>query len=167
MPELDTILEHFGIRGMHWGVRRSKAELGGPSPVIVKVKPGQKIVTKGGKGHKAVEEAINAAVVKQRAKASGTQSLSNQELQSAINRMNLEQSYAKLNPKKLSFGQKATHELLYGDTPNMAIAGAKPLFAGKIAKELAASAASPASSRTKVGLDFFEAVIKARPKKKK
>jgi hypothetical protein len=167
MPDLDTVLEHFGIRGMHWGVRRSKAELSGPTPVIVKVKPGQKIVTKGGKGYKPVEEAINAAVVKQRAKSSGVQSLSNQELQAAVNRMNLEQSYTKLNPKKLSFGQKATNELLYGDTPNMAIAGAKPLFATKIATELAASATSPASSRTKTGLDFMEAVIKARPKKKK
>ena len=28
----EDILEHFGVKGMRWGVRRSRAELDEPSP---------------------------------------------------------------------------------------------------------------------------------------
>lgn len=54
----------------------------------------------GGKGHGASVEAILSAAGRQKAHASGVHTLSNDELRAVVNRMNLEQSYAKLNPKK-------------------------------------------------------------------
>lgn len=155
MQEVDNILKHFGVRGMHWGVRRSKAELSGPTPVVLKIKPGEKVVAKGGKRQPTAEDAINAAVLKQRAKASGSQALSNQDLQQVINRMNLEQSYSKLNPKKLTFGQKATEELLYGSTPNLAVAAVTPLLKDST------------DPRKVKGLAVATAIVAARPKKVK
>jgi len=89
----EDFLSHFGIKGMRWGVRRSSSQLHAPSD-----------------DHASAQEA------KTKAKKSGTKSLSNQELQSLINRMNLEQQYNRIVPP--SVGKK------------VASAGAK--FAGDI-----------------------------------
>lgn len=189
MLEVDKVLEHFGIQGMRWGIRRSRKELDGggsseqgpppfavrrkalftPRAEVVKIKavPGKGIQTSGGKHHPTTDEAQIAAVLRQRAKASGVRSLSNQDIQLLVNRMNLEQSYAKMNPAKKNLGQKALEEVMYGSTPQMALDAAKPLLAGAIAKQLGPDPKNPMKSTIKVGLDVAEAIIKARPKRSK
>lgn len=67
----DLILNHYGVKGMRWGKRKRR----GP----------------------ASPESVRATAIKNRAKTSSIKSLSNAELQEAINRMNLEQQYKRLH----------------------------------------------------------------------
>lgn len=79
---LDDVLEHFGIKGMRWGVRRKNPQ------------------------HPASDDATLAKAHKAKAKASGTKALSNKELQELVTRMNLEQQYSRLVPA--SAGKQAS-----------------------------------------------------------
>lgn len=109
MDKVDNFLQHYGVLGMKWGVRRER-QSDGSYKVISKETPGKKIKTSGGAGQPASEDAKRVAVNKQKAKASTTDSLSNQELQEVVNRMNLEAQYAKLSAapknKGIEFVQK-------------------------------------------------------------
>lgn len=117
-PALGTIargeaaLEHYGIKGMKWGVRKN-----GPTDVVVKATPGKRVRTKGGKFHEPSEDAIRAAVAKQKARKSKVDSLSNKELQDLVQRMNLEQQYNRLDPGPHFAGAKFARALL---TPGVA-----------------------------------------------
>lgn len=84
-------LEHFGILGMHWGVRRERAADGqvrGPSKS-----------TRDG----ISSDAARAKDAHTKVKTHGTDVLSNQDLQHLVNRMNLEQQYS-----RLTSGEKPT-----------------------------------------------------------
>lgn len=72
---LTDVLSHYGVKGMKWGVRRKSRQTDPASADAVRV---------GG---------VHARVKTQKT----TKILSNQELQDAINRMNLEQQYTKLS----------------------------------------------------------------------
>lgn len=163
MQEVDDILEHYGIRGMRWGVRRTPAELAGPTPITINAKPGKKIVTTGGKNLPVSEDAKQAAVIKQKARASGAQSLSNDEMRILVTRMNLEQQYAKLNPKQVSFGEKFLKE--YG--PMLALDGAKQYQSAKLAKDLLANPKATKDPRLQMAIQFGEQVTKSQKKDKK
>jgi hypothetical protein len=88
---VEEVLSHHGIKGMHWGVRRSRGELASVS-VKTRSGPRQKTVirTQGGRGVEAHPDAIAAKVVTQKLKKSGMHSLSNKELQDLATRTNLE-----------------------------------------------------------------------------
>jgi hypothetical protein len=98
METIDDVLAHFGIKGMKWGVRRPRGSDG----------------TVGGGSHETSPDAQKAQEYKQRAKASGTHSLANHELQHLVNRMNLEQQYTRMvsTGSKKSAGAKFAKELL-------------------------------------------------------
>ena len=94
----DDFLEHYGVKGQKWGVRRKRPS-GSPS-----------------------EDARRAAGLKKKS----VSELNNKELQDLVSRMNLEQQYSRLNPKKSSKGQKFVKEVLaLGVTMNAVIAFAK------------------------------------------
>lgn len=154
MQEVDDILEHYGIKGMRWGVRRTPTELAGPTPITINAKPGKKIVTTGGKNLPVSEDAKQAAVIKQKARASGAQSLSNDEMRILVTRMNLEQQYAKLNPKQVSLGEKFLKE--YG--PVGALEGAK-IYYKTTGKDIPAN--------VKIGMDLGDQILKSKKKDKK
>ena len=82
----DTFFEHNGVKGMKWGVHRSKS--GGSSKPPVH------------------EDAAKANELRIKVKKGGTKALSNKDLEDLNKRLNLEQQYTKLNPKKSSAGQK-------------------------------------------------------------
>ena len=93
----DEFLAHYGIKGMHWGVRRSQREL----------HPG------------GSEDHNNARAAGAKVKKSGVKSLSNKELQDYITRMNLEAQYQRLAPPSkgaivLRSGGKFVGEILVG-----------------------------------------------------
>lgn len=113
--DLDNFLVHYGVKGMKWGVRRTRAERraaraapsetkvkGGPATrgsqdITVKTKAGKGVTgTKGGKRNVATDEAVKTKAARQKAKASTTDALSNKELKEAIERMNLEQQFVRL-----------------------------------------------------------------------
>lgn len=74
---VDAYLEHFGVKGMKWGVRRASTSASKPP---------------------ASEDATRAAMAKTKLKAGGTKALSTKELQDLVTRMNLEQQFARLQP---------------------------------------------------------------------
>lgn len=89
-------LEHFGVKGMRWGVRKVSDHSSGAS-----------------------EDHVNATIARIKAKKGGTKALSNKELQDLITRMNLEQQYVKVVPpsKSAKFtraGAKVVGEILLG-----------------------------------------------------
>lgn len=87
--ETDDFLAHYGVPGMKWGKRKgstSTADVHG--------------------------DAASAKDARERAKKSGTSSLSNQELQALVTRTNLEQQYSKLNPSKFEKGHTKVKAIL-------------------------------------------------------
>jgi hypothetical protein len=70
-----SYLIHYGVRGMRWGIRRSKERTDTRSADVVRVDAAKKLIRK-----------------------HGTKSLSNADLQAVVNRMNLERQYTSLKP---------------------------------------------------------------------
>ena len=126
----DYFLEHFGVKGMHWGVRKD---------VSVKATPGKYVKTSGGTKQTASEDAIAAATYRQKAKKSTTDSLSNKELQSLVTRMNLEQQYSDLSAKspRMNIAQKFLQKFKSNDKfRNKTIAQAKQVADSSPARKL-------------------------------
>ena len=101
-------LQHFGVKGMRWGVRKRK-DVGIAEVTVLndlKRTPTARIVTKKGAGITASDDAARAAGYKQVAKKSGTNALDNKQLQELVTRMNLEQKYSKLQQKQKSKAAK-------------------------------------------------------------
>ncbi|ATN93655.1 hypothetical protein SEA_SCAP1_6 [Streptomyces phage Scap1] len=86
--DLDTVLGHYGIKGMKWGVRRANPSASPPS---------------------ADHQTAKAA--KAKVKAGGLKSLSNDELKTYLERMDLEKRY-----KKSDTGPKAETQKFIKDT---------------------------------------------------
>lgn len=92
-------LKQYGVKGMRWGVRKDQATSkggasSGPTSVVVtQKKPGKYAKATGGKAYPLSDDARAALELRQKAKASTTDALSNQELQKAITRMNLENQF--------------------------------------------------------------------------
>lgn len=109
MSVVDDILEHHGVKGMRWGVRR-KATVG-PTEVIVSDRR-KKLKTSGGKGFPAHADAVRARTIGQKGKASGLKSLSDKELQDYARRLQLEQNVKRLNYNEKTLGAKFVANLL-------------------------------------------------------
>jgi hypothetical protein len=91
----ENFFRHFGVKGMKWGQHRSTMDKGATA-VEVHAKAGKQVKVTGGKHHPPHEDAIKAAISKQKARKSTTASLSNKELQDLVSRLNLEQQYSRL-----------------------------------------------------------------------
>lgn len=101
-------LAHYGVKGMKWGVRKQRM----PTGVTVKKTPGRRVKTSGGENQPASKDAVAAAKLRQRAKKSTTDSLSNVELQDLVRRMNLEQQYRNLAAQDQGPAQKFVQRLV-------------------------------------------------------
>lgn len=103
--DLENQLEHYGIKGMRWGIRRDSPSGSHPSA------GGSKTPLAPSEDHARVTEA------QAKIRAGGTKTLSNQELQAVVTRMNLEQQYSRLasspsSTNSISSGQKFVREAL-------------------------------------------------------
>jgi len=92
MTEIDPnvgkeFIEHFGTKGMRWGVRRSREERAKGS--------GEKEEKEGKKSSSSEPKKVGA---KTNTAGKRAENLSDEELKKVVNRMNLEQQYARLNP---------------------------------------------------------------------
>lgn len=92
--ETEDVLAHYGIKGMKWGKRSSRS-----SSSSTPKEP-------------AHSDAITAKAIRATGKTSGTDALSNTQLQTAITRMNLEQQYSRLSPTSTNRGKKLAADIL-------------------------------------------------------
>jgi 2'-5' RNA ligase len=96
----EFILEHYGIKGMHWGQRKAR-EVSTQSHVDSGVfKRRTEVRSTGGEAHDAHPDAVTAAVQKQKLKKSGTNALSTQELRELANRLQVENQVSILMSSK-------------------------------------------------------------------
>jgi 2'-5' RNA ligase len=98
-------LEHYGVKGMHWGVRKERtapAATGVKVTSVVKNPKNRKtkIKAEGGHNHPATEDALRVAEARQKLKKSGSHSLTNDELRDVANRLNLEQQVSDLEKRR-------------------------------------------------------------------
>lgn len=107
-------LSHHGVKGMKWGRRG-----GSTSPESVSVsttlrRSGKtKIKTVGGSRQPAAKDALDAKIAIQKAKKSGINSLSNEELRSLTTRLDLEQKVSSLAGDRItSKGEQVMSALL-------------------------------------------------------
>lgn len=85
---MDNTLQHFGILGMKWGVRRSPEQLKKKQQQSEDYKKSRELKKKGVSG------------------------MTTAELKEYVNRANLEQQYKNLNKRDVSAGSKFAQEVL-------------------------------------------------------
>ena len=130
-------LAHYGIKGMKWGIRRDRRKAANavplePEDVQVSKNPKTgRLVTTGGRGHNPSEDAVKAAALRQKAKASGASSLSNKEIQELVTRLDLEGKYAKAmaaNAPPKSAGRKFLEDFVSQEAKKYMKTGKTPGF---------------------------------------
>lgn len=109
------ILVHYGVLGMKWGVRRSPAELararGERAPKSTKKKTSffsKKTVKK----KPAKKTPAKKTEKKEESSKKTLGEMTNEELQSAVRRLELEKRYRDLSPKKVSAGKKIVDSVI-------------------------------------------------------
>ena len=121
----EEYLEHYGILGMKWGVRRTKRQLSNrgstqptksPNKYYEKVRV-QRIKKKNAKGELKAQkkEALKSAAKpkkKSKEEKDPMKQMSDAELQKMVNRIQLEQTYKKLTAPKMSKGKAMVTEAI-------------------------------------------------------
>lgn len=100
---MDEMLQHYGVKGMKWGVRRTPEQLGHRT---------RKVASNDGRVGTAIKK-NGAAAVKRKSSP-----MSDDELQKRINRLNLEERYADLVSRQKArenSGFKSTAKKLLGN----------------------------------------------------
>ena len=108
--DLDDLLNHHGIKGMRWGIRRTQAQLGHKPPTEHQKRLGKERAAKKAESSPAPqpedgprsERNIDAKVV------------SDQALRDAIARVRLEKEFASLTKKEKSAGRQMFERALLG-----------------------------------------------------
>ena len=96
-----SALQHYGVKGMRWGVRKDHSSDVRTTAVINKgLSRKTKVKAKGGRGQEATADAIKAAAQKQKLRKSGPAALSNQELRELGERLQLERNVSNLAAPK-------------------------------------------------------------------
>lgn len=130
---MENELMHWGIKGMKWGVRRYQNKDGSLTPAgkkrydkeMAKLKEEEKIaknklrtqakLNKLDEKRKEIEALKSgkpiAKSTKQPSKPS-VKDMSDEELRQTVNRLLMEQQYAKLNPQQVSAGQKFVKKVM-------------------------------------------------------
>lgn len=130
---MENELMHWGIKGMKWGVRRYQNKDGSLTPAgkkrydkeMAKLKEEEKIaknklktqakLNKLDEKRKEVEALKSGKpITKKTQKPSkpSVKDMSDEELRQTVNRLLMEQQYAKLNPQQVSAGQKFVKKVM-------------------------------------------------------
>ena len=132
--DVDAYLEHFGILGMKWGVRRARGADGTVSsnkstPKDMAVR--KKSFETGATAAREAGNAINTFSKRKEnefsnQKRAEAKKMSEKELKDAINRLNLEQQYRNLSTRDIEIGKTTVQDFLAvsGNVLTVAAAGA-------------------------------------------
>lgn len=117
LDSLDKTLSHYGVPGMKWGIRKKRGSSVSTAPkvptdVTVKSSPGGKIQTAGGHNQMPHDDAKKAAAYRQKARASGVSSLSNSEIKALVERLRLENDYAKIRAAEIEAAKSPARKFL-------------------------------------------------------
>ena len=105
----DNELYHHGIKGMKWGVRRTPAQLGHDTGGVdlqkakKKVEAANTIVNESQNINKKVSSRKQRKIQKQQVQ--NARAMTDQELRERVNRLNMEQQYARLSTEQMSAGK--------------------------------------------------------------
>lgn len=110
----DDELMHYGRKGMKWGISIFGKK---KSSGVKKKKNGKQVVDsltekKTSKGSESTKSSSSSSIKKEAPKERTVKDMSDNELQEKINRIRLEQEYARLNPRKVSAGEAAVNKIL-------------------------------------------------------
>ena len=105
--EYNSSLSHYGVLGMHWGVRRTPQQLGRAKNYT---NDASKIV----KETKKINDSIKSIhdTTKNTAKSENLSSMTDKELRERINRMDLERRYRTLSSESVKKGNDYINEVL-------------------------------------------------------
>lgn len=101
----DTIA-HYGVKGMKWGVRKQRPTSSGKR----KGKTNARRIYEKISGKKDAQKKPKTTSSPRKKRAS---EMSDEELRSVINRMQMERTYAQLTSKEVSKGRKFVNDVLY------------------------------------------------------
>lgn len=115
-------LSHHGVKGMKWGVRRSRTArtVSTESVVNAGLRGKTKVKAKGGQAHPASTDAVKAAEHKQKLRKSGSAALSNKELRELQERLQLEVNVKRLDGETAGAGKKFVKRRLGSETQRVA-----------------------------------------------
>jgi len=138
-------IEHYGVKGMRWGIRRRGAPTAVATSSTSVVPHGRrrktKISVEGGENHPAHDDAIKVAEARNKLKRSGTAALSNSELREVANRLQLEAQVTTLTSSR---GQKFVMRELETGSQQLVKSGIKS-GAKKVTKKKVKKAAATAA----------------------
>lgn len=109
-------LYHHGIKGMKWGVRRTAAQLGHPTGKIdlqktkKRVDAAGTIVTESQNINKKVSSKKQRKMQKQQVQTA--KAMTDKELRERVNRLNMEQQYARLSTEQMNAGKVNVDKVL-------------------------------------------------------
>lgn len=112
----DNELYHHGIKGMKWGVRRTPAQLGHDTGGVdlqkakKKVEAANTIVNESQNINRKVSGRKQRKIQKQQVQNAKT--MTDQELRERVNRLNMEQQYARLSAEQMSAGKTNVDAML-------------------------------------------------------
>lgn len=109
----NTELTHHGIKGMHWGVRRTPEQLERDRGHI---NAASSIVNEAKKINNSVSN------IRSNTKKKDVSKMTDQELRDKVNRLNLEQQYSQLSGNRISKGQQYVRNTLEVAGSTLAIA---------------------------------------------
>ncbi len=105
----DNELYHHGIKGMKWGVRRTPAQLGHDTGGVdlqkakKKVEAANTIVNESQNINRKVSSRKQKKMQKQQVQ--NAKAMTDQELRERVNRLNMEQQYARLTTEQMNTGK--------------------------------------------------------------
>ena len=94
----ENVLQHYGVLGMKWGVRRTPAQLARA------------------RGNKKSSSSEESEDYKKAHTSKSVKSMSDKELRDRLNRLQMEQQYSKLNPGTASRGKDVASRILKAGT---------------------------------------------------
>lgn len=121
-------LYHYGVPGMRWGIRRTPSQLGhkpkaGKLSKKLKAMGEERAEKRAAKKAENIEKRATKKALKAEKKAltktlkkqhnpDAVKKMTNEELKAAIDRINLENEYRRLNPKHVSAGEAFANTLI-------------------------------------------------------